>query len=273
MIKISSQFFGGRGSSGRSAGGGGGGSQATPNSAAANQSYQTKLQQVQAMSDTEFESYLDNLRIMNLNLDSSYDYAKNSTFQKMVSDLGVNDKPTVVDKSTFEDILAQNPNAKIVYRGVRDGKDISATEILNQIKYSDGFHVGGGYYGDGLYYTGDVTTARATGKIQRVIIDPKAKVISRDDLKKAYNALPVNTRAALTFAGNKSTGDWYNNGESHLALKLGYDAIQGEQKAHLIILNRKIMIVDKASYSQDGAGKVASKTAQSHRYKDIKDIQ
>lgn len=277
MIKISSQFFGGRGSSGRSAGGGGGGSQATPNSAAANQSYQAKLQQVQAMNNKEFESYLDNLDNLTLNYDASYDYSKNCSFQKMVTDLGLNDKPNVVDKTTFETILAQNSNAKIIYRGVNSGKDITATEILNQIKYSDGFHVGGGMVGDGLYYTGSVhyasNFAGTSGKIQRAIIDPNAKIASARELTKQYNKLPKSTQRALSRSGSKSTGTWYNDGESQLAIKLGYDAIQGVNSDHLVILNRKILTIDKASYSYSGIRTVASKTNSQHTYTDVTDIK
>lgn len=272
MIHISMQFFGGRGSSGRAAGGGGG----AANTAAANQPYSTKLQAVQNMTNDEFEDYLSN-GLNGITLDSSYDYAKNCNFQKMVADCGVNDKPTTLDKDVFESMIAADPSLKVLYRGVENGQNITADGILNQIKYSDGFHVGGGFYGDGLYYTGDVNYARMYagnfGKVQRVAIDPNAKIISRKDLDKQFNALPIKTQFALGRAGKQSTsGGWYNKGESQLALKLGYDIIQGFDSDHLIILNRKALIIDKANYSNTGARDVSRKVPSSNVYTNISQL-
>lgn len=276
MTRISMQFFGGRGSSGRAAGGGGGAAQSVPNTAAANQPYSAKLQAVQNMTNDEFEDYLNN-GLSGVKLDSSYDYAKDCNFQKMVADCGVNDKPTTLDKDVFESMIAADPSLKVLYRGVENGQNITADGILNQIKYSDGFHVGGGFYGDGLYYTGDVNYARRYagnfGKVQRVAIDPNAKIISRKDLDKQFNALPIKTQFALGRAGKQSTsGGWYNKGESQLALKLGYDIIQGDLSDHLIILNRKALIIDKANYSNTGARDVSRKVPSSNVYTNISQL-
>lgn len=264
----------------RAAGGGGGAAKSVPNTAAANQPYSNKLQAVQNMTNDEFEDYLNN-GLNGVKLDSSYDYAKNCNFQQMVSDCGLNDKPTVVDRKTFDQMLKSDPNAKVIYRGVTDNKNINSSEILNQIKNSDGFHVGGGYYGDGLYYTGSHTEAMSyagagswsrQGLTQRAIINPEAKVISRTDLMKQYNSLPYTTQAALRNAGSKSTSTWYNNGESQLAIKLGYDAIQGAKSNHLIILNRKALIIDDTNYGYTELKNAKKKTPASHTYKDTTQI-
>ena len=274
------QFFGGRGSSGNGKGGAGGGAQSVPNTAAANQPYANRLQAVQNMTNDEFEDYLNN-NLSGVKLDSSYNYSKDCNFQKMVSDCGLNDKPTVVDSKTFDQMLKSDPNAKVIYRGVTDTKYMGSSEILNQIKNSDGFHVGGGGYGDGLYYTGSHTEAMKyagagswahQGLTQRAIISPDAKVISRADLMKEYNSLPDTTKAALRKAGNQSTGSWYNSGESQLAIKLGYDAIQGAGSNHLVILNRKALIIDDKNYDYTKLKNTKKKTAASHTYKDITQI-
>lgn len=280
MIKISFQFFGGRGSSGNGKGGAGGGAQSVPNTAASNQPYANRLQAVQNMTNDEFEDYLNN-GLSGVKLDSSYDYSKDCNFQRMVADCDLNDKPTVVDSKTFDQMLKSDPNAKVIYRGVTDNKDIDASGILNQIKNSDGFHVGGGGYGDGLYYTGSHTEAMKYagagdfahhGLTQRAIISPDAKVISRVDLMKEYNSLPDTTKAALQKVGKQSTGSWYNSGESQLAIKLGYDAIQGAGSNHLVILNRKALIIDDKNYDYTKLKYTKKKTAASHTYKDITQI-
>ena len=59
--------------------------------------------------------------------------------------------------------------------------------------------------------------------------------------------MPQSTRNKLSRAGSKST--WGNDGDSQLALKLGYDAIEGGAANNLVVLNRKILVVDKTNYN------------------------
>lgn len=271
MITISLQFFGGRGSAGGGKSGGGSSSQA-PN----------RLQQVQGMNSAEFEGYLTELhKSQASNLDSSYNYSKDSDFQKMVADLDLNDKPAVVDTKTFDAILASNPDVKVIYRGVSDTGAITADGILDQIKFSDGFHIGGGYYGDGLYFAGDANTAHdyATwgGKVQRAALSPEAKVISKSRLDTERRKLDLSTRQALRKSGDTSPGNWNNWGQALLAAKLGYDAIEGGDRDHLIIINRRALIIDNHNYDRQKVVSAHQKMlrnpkTRTHEYTSIKDI-
>lgn len=258
MVKIDIQFFGGGSSGGK---GKGMKKAATPqtqtaaaaapaNTATANQTFQQRQQAFYDMDAQEFENYLD--KVVGNDIQMPADYFGMS-FQKMVYDLGMNDKPTVMDSKSFDNYLKANPDAQVLYRGVVGNVAISAESIAEQLKYSDGTHVGGGYYGDGLYFSGSTFTANeysrnsnGDGAIIRAALAPDAKVISRNDLNKLYASLPSSTRQKLKAAGKQSS--WGNDGESHLALKLGFDALEGAEGDHLIILNRKALICDSQSY-------------------------
>lgn len=260
MIKISLQYFGGRGSAGGGKGGSGSGAA------------QTGLEKVQSMSNEEFEAYLSGLSSSGAL--ANYGYTKDSDFQKMVVDLGINDKPAVLNKAEFDQMLKDNPDAKLLYRGV------TVEWVLDQVKYSDEFHIGGGDYGDGLYYAGDAGTAYSytntyaqSGAIQRVAISPNTKIISSKKLDQIYDGLPDTTKAALKKAGSSSPGAFSNKGESFLALKLGYDAVQGAGVDHLIILNRRALIIDNTNYTPSKGLKAGiSKLADKHHYYRPSDI-
>lgn len=275
MIKISIQFFGGNGSAGKRSSSGTG---AAANTAAVNQSYQDKLQAYQNMTNAEFTAYLDKTLDDSIPLPDS-SYHPGIAFQRMVIDLGVNEKPDVMDEKTFDQMLTDNPNMKVIYRGVVGNQNISANGIADQLRDSDGLHVGGGYYGDGLYFAGNYSTAYGyasnrnySGTVIRAAIKPDAKIISSSDLQKEYNKLPTSTKQKLKKAGNKST--WGNDGESQLALKLGYDALEGAQSNHLIILNRKCLVVDSTNFNvytanEKSQGKVDKQPKQAwgnHQY-------
>lgn len=241
MIKITMQFFGGRGSAGGGKSGG-----AAP---------QTKLEKVQAMSNEEFEEYLDSLN--SVTLPKGY-YTQKIALQKMIYDLELNDKPEMVlSKAEFDKMLADNPDMKVLYRGVKGTSKLDANKIHDQLSFADDTHVGSGMWGDGLYFSGRLDTSshpmyslpdspKHTGEVIRVALNPEAKIISHKELDKIYNSLPSSTQEALTRAGKKSPTK--NKGESQLALKLGYDAIKSEAAEDLIVLNRKALIVDNQHY-------------------------
>lgn len=235
----------GKGKSGR---GGGGASASKGNN---------KLQQVQNMSDEEFAGYLDSIK--ENKLDSSY---ANIDLQRMILDCGINDKPTVVSSEQFDAYLKQNPNAEVFYRGVKPHSSITAEGIQDQMRYSDTTHVGGGIYGDGLYFTtkayeaafnyaGFVKGDEKGGAVSRMMLKPNAKIISEDELMKKYSKLPRTLKNQLKSAGGVST--WGNDGQSQLALKLGYQGIYrnlsfGKNKRnHVIVIDRGAMIMDSSN--------------------------
>ena len=53
---------------------------------------------------------------------------------------------------------------------------------------------------------------------------------------------------------------------------LGYDAIQGAGLNHLVILNRKVLIIDDKNYDYTKLKNTKKKTAASHTYKYITQI-
>ena len=118
-----------------------------------------------------------------------------SEYQKLVRELGLNDKPTVLSEKEFNAKLGDNTT---IYRGVKgttkwDGQDYvvdrSGKDIIDNMKYSDKTYIGSGIYGDGIYFTDSFSASRKYAgldntQIATAFIDKsKASVIDQAKLK------------------------------------------------------------------------------------------
>lgn len=109
------------------------------------------LDELQAMTPSEFLAwYKAN------NPDMPLFMLSYSEAQKTIYSAGVNDKPQVVDKATFDAM-----SGTTIYRTVNQSYDSSsdvgmrADQIVSQTLDSSLFRVGTGIHGDGLYFTTD----------------------------------------------------------------------------------------------------------------------
>ena len=119
----------------------------------------------------------------------------NSDYQKVVRELGLNDKPKVLSEKEFNNQIKDNTP---IYRGVKgttkwDGKDYvvdrSGEDIVSNIKYGDKTYIGTGIYGDGIYFTDSHSAANKyaglnSKAIATAFIDKsKSKIIDQAKLK------------------------------------------------------------------------------------------
>ena len=184
------------------------------------------------------------------NSDGNYDY------QKFIYNLDMNDKPTVVDDTTLD-----NMNGTEIFRTVnyvdrqRNSKDIgyTAPQILAQLRYGNITRVSAGgraYYGSGIYFAdtkGDSAMYGNTyGKVKstamvRGKLNANAKIISQDRLDRAMdnemnsgsklgNAIKQIARSGSGYGG-------YRSAESIYAVSKGYNVIRSAG-GYYNILNR-----------------------------------
>lgn len=178
----------------------------------------------QQADDDKAASYLAKLSksddvIQNTNTGSEPWGFYSNPMQKMILDMGLNAKPTVLSKSDFDN-LAASTGAEVMYRGW------SSADSKRRFTESDFTHIGTGRYGDGLYF-GSASTASGYGShTSRVMLSPTARVIDVNTLQSmmpGYGKLA----AALRYSGTTGQRSYSNDvgGEAQWALKHGYNVI------------------------------------------------
>ena len=237
----------GQGSSGKRGSGAkksGGVIQAGDNSASA-----AGMERIQNMSDKEYRDYLSDLN------DGKYDWRKEhyslgdyynlGDTQMFIADNGINSKPTVVAKGEVDKIAQQN-RTPVIYRGLKNHTDMSATDIANQMMYDPLNKIGYGVYGDGFYFSDKKSTAATYGDtVVKATLSPNAKVIDYDTLIGHFNDRRFRRSALDEFGGS-------DHGESILALSLGYNIIRVSANRHgstgedyYVVVDRSAMIVEE----------------------------
>jgi SPP1 gp7 family putative phage head morphogenesis protein len=158
--------------------------------------------------------------------------------------IGYDGLPRVVSSTEFEQMGKEK---EILYRGVKNYKELSAQEMVEQFKKGS-FYSGRGVYGNGtyvnadkkvaMYYAGDTTN----GQIMEMILDDGAKIVSYFDILSEWGEteiykIPLNKREAYQQV--------IDNVGAYAAIK-GYDAIAldgWQRKNHIVILNRSKVII------------------------------
>ena len=153
-------------------------------------------QNFQKMDGSQVATYLKGLS----NVQMPYSLAKNDT-QRIVYDLGLNDKPQVVTSKDFDKI-----SGTTYYRGVKsnvDSKGVvldTAFDVANKTLLGKYTSIGSGMYGNGFYFTDSRSTARGyagggsglnNSVIMRMKIDPsKARIVEYSRLNAMFHREP-----------------------------------------------------------------------------------
>ena len=151
---------------------------------------------LKSINDYDFKAYAkqldengylaDNL----LSTHQSYGYSGNDlVVKKLLDDNGYSDLPTVLNADDF-DALSDDDFIK-VYRGVVDGKGISAKDINKQFAESKDIWVGRGVFGNGTYTNGAKWVGKEYAKdveenIMSMAIPKNAKIINAKDLEMSF---------------------------------------------------------------------------------------
>ena len=173
--------MGGRGAS--SSRGGGSGASASANK---------KLEAFQKMSPTELESLASRLRQIPNSFYTDQNLNATNPTQRLVTDLGMNDKPLVLEDAEYDKMISSHPDLIQIYRGVQGNyqQHKSAEDVRKDTLYGDITYIGDGIHGHGLYFSTDASTAKAyaggsrNGAITQAVLNPKkVKAITEDNLR------------------------------------------------------------------------------------------
>lgn len=170
---------------------------------------------------------------------------------------GFNEKPKVVNKASFDAIIAQGDHIEML-RGVTDSGSMSAKKLAEEFKSGDNYP-GHGVFGSGTYTDsnkgiGNVAANSysnyGSGELIRMALPKSAKIVKVSDLEKAVTGNPSEYRTPYGAGSGGSEENWMGI-QAALA---GYDAIyvDGKSSRHYsygkgfyVILNRSIVTVQK----------------------------
>lgn len=165
---------------------------------------------------------------------------------KLLLRLGANGTPTVLDDAQFNQYVNQS-GAPMMYRGW------SGTAAIDRFMNATHNHVGNGVMGDGYYMSPDISVAasyaknRSTGngEITKMALSPKARVIDRSAVLRAIRNASPKLQSSLRRAGQGGSGRTYgdNDGESQMALKMGYNVIKSGN--YLVAITGDALVVSK----------------------------
>lgn len=170
--------------------------------------------------------------------------------QKFTLALNLNDKPTIMKDADFEQMVRDN-NLQVLYRG--DSGQEAVDRMMNDTYY----HPGTGYYGDGLYFSEEESTANSyawakggtDGRYTKFTLSPNAHVISYSDLTAKMNAYyGTSFYNALHRAGQ--TSYMGNEGEAMFALRLGYNVIEIHRGKHVALTRDALVMSDKVYHAR-----------------------
>lgn len=172
-----------------------------------------------------------------LNIDPSLNLS--SGWQRFVALHDLNDKPQILDDNEFERISNQSEFGKL-YRGVRDGFNVSASDIIRDTMYGDKTYIGQGRP-DGFYTSTQKETAvdYGHGNYMTLCLSPKAKAIDEQELNRLASTeylgiAPEVVAYSLGYNAvvrrNAPDGAWVDNGSG-----------KKQEDDHIIFLTREAM--------------------------------
>ena len=181
--------------------------------------------------------------------------------QRFVFQIGLNDKPMVLDTAAFNQFMSDNniSQSQILSRSVNGGtlktssgslRNLSAKDVVDmmtqsRLNYIGGKH-GGQAYGAGTYF--DQTGGRNTGYGQTTVtavLNPKtARIVSSSDLAKKAAAFDRSHPKFAKATGGYSTA-FYNNNMSIYALAMGYNVIKDATGSYHNVIDRKALVYRK----------------------------
>lgn len=172
-----------------------------------------------------------------LNIDPSLNLS--SGWQRFVALHDLNDKPQILDDNEFERVSNQSEFGKL-YRGVRDGFNESASDIIRDTMYGDKTYIGQGRP-DGFYTSTQKETAvdYGHGNYMTLCLSPKAKAIDEQELNRLASTeylgiAPEVVAYSLGYNAvvrrNAPDGAWVDNGSG-----------KKQEDDHIIFLTREAM--------------------------------
>ena len=153
------------------------------------------LSAFQAIADDNVIDFLSEL-----NSTVSVPGTRDSVAQKLISTLGLNDKPQVVSDSELDTIIKQNNTPEFFHTmkasefgstDLNEGQEISAVDVQKATMYGEVNVLSSGIYGEGAYFATDYGDSARYGKIGesidksaviRATLSPDARVIEYSDL-------------------------------------------------------------------------------------------
>lgn len=240
--------MGGRGS--RSGGGGGGGPQVlwtlplvgpgraapTPPSVAPGQAVPAiSMQQLQAMNDQEFATYLNGLKSTPIDQLTYYNHDWDT--QRLIANMPeLNRAPDIVDQQTFDALPGQ-----ALYRTVNVQGSDSAVDICARTMTSDVTTIGGGRMGDGFYFANDLRHSQTVyGTYKNNInktatmslkLNSNAKVVTETGLQSMLSRESSTVQSAIN---RMSGGGWSRSAMTAYALYKGYNVVKGGAYTNII---------------------------------------
>lgn len=252
LLRISLQFFGGRGASSSGGSGGGSGTMSQNNHTTSNadaqaddttqaQAMSASYDAFMAMSDDDKADYIDKAISNAVPV-----FLADNDFQKFVYNSGMNDKPQIVSDATLDSM-----NGTEIFRTVNNVYDqrhdisYSADQIAAQVTKGSVTRVsdtGGSVYGRGIYFASDygdsVAYGNRRGDIKRTAVirgklNSNARVISYNS---ASSGLSAEIRSGSKLGRSLSKMDT-KSAVSMYALSKGYNVITSGH-SYINILNR-----------------------------------
>lgn len=144
-------------------------------------------------------------------------------------------KPDVVSSEELNRLI--DDGAELFYRGMPNSSRTTGVQKLEQVMYADKYYVGEGIYGDGLYFSGDISDAvmygarrDSKGAIMRAVLKPDAKIADYYEISRAFMKEHPNV--------------YYGDSElSAYARSKGYDALRAGS-SYMNVINRGALIID-----------------------------
>lgn len=192
----------------------------------------------------------DQAKAWTLNIDPSLNLS--SGWQRFVALHDLNDKPQILDDNEFEKVADQSEFGKL-YRGVRDGFNVSASDIIRDTMYGDKTYIGQGRP-DGFYTSTQKETAvdYGHGNYMTLCLSPKAKAIDEQELNRLASTeyLGIAPEVVAYSLGYNAVvrrdapdGAWVDNGSG-----------KKQEDDHIIFLTREAMCFpESASPHADAA--------------------
>ena len=186
----------------------------------------------------------------------------NDQTQRFVFQIGLNDKPMVLDAAAFAKYMSDNgiSQSQILARSVNGGvlktssggsrnlspKDIVEMMTSSRLNYIGGKH-GGQAYGAGTYFdmNGGGSTGYGSGMTVHAVLNPKtAKVITSSQLRVKAQQFDQSHPQFAKATGGYSTS-FNNNNMSIYALAMGYNVIKSSHSGYHNIIDRKALVYKK----------------------------
>lgn len=203
------------------------------------------------MSDAQLVSLLQQAK--NVQMPNHLNDAPDLT-QKFVFAAGLNEKPTVLDDSSFDQYLKDNgiPRRDILARSVnpitfKSGSvsfTYTANDVTDMLKYSSLNYIGGKHggqlYGAGTYFdkTGGRSTGYGLGATALAVLNPNtARTISLNTLR---SRIPAFARSHPQFA--RALGTPSGSNYSIYALVMGYNVITSDYNDYHNVIDRKALV-------------------------------